>query len=85
RDVTKTGEDTYSGEDLPLMGKATFRVASSGAMDVQVAGSLGPANYQLIPVAGTITPAPVDDGGSGDLDGCETFDLDEDGNIVCAD
>ena len=90
RDITKTGDGTYAGEDLPLMGKATFRVAGSGAMDVQVAGALGPANYQLIPVAGSALPAPIQpdpigDGGGDDLDGCENFDLDADGNIVCAD
>lgn len=90
RDVTETGNGAYTFEDLPLMGRGTLQVADNGTMSAQVAGSLGPANYQLIPVAGTVTPAPVEpdpvgDDRTGDLDGCETFDLDEDGNVVCAD
>ena len=40
----------YTGDDLPLMGKWEAKMQNDRSLAVEVAGSLGPASYQLIPV-----------------------------------
>ena len=89
RDIQKTGSGQYTGQDLPLMGPATMSVMENGALDVAVRGTLGPARYQLVPVAGSVSSPPVDDDpvddDAGDFSDCETIDVDGNGNIICAD
>lgn len=51
RNITQDGVGGYSGEDLPLMGKWQAKRAANGTLDVFVAGTFGPVNYQLIPVS----------------------------------
>ncbi len=46
----------YIGEDLPLLGKWQAKKAADGALDVYVAGALGPVTYRLIPVAMDYAP-----------------------------
>jgi hypothetical protein len=50
RNIKPDGMGGYTGEDLPLMGKWQAKPAADGALDVNVAGVMGPANYRLIPV-----------------------------------
>ncbi|MGR9117325.1 MAG: hypothetical protein ACU85E_16330, partial [Gammaproteobacteria bacterium] len=65
RNIISDGMGGYTGEDLPLMGKWQAKLASDGALDVQVAGALGPAYYRLLPVE---TDSPNYDGGDEDDD-----------------
>jgi len=62
RNITPDGMGGYTGEDLPLMGKWQATLASDGALNVTVAGALGPVSYRLLPVA-------VDYQDNGDSDG----------------
>ena len=50
RNIQSDGMGGYTGEDLPLMGKWQAKPAADGALDVVVAGALGPASYRLLPV-----------------------------------
>ena len=50
RNIMPDGNGGYTGEDLPLMGKWQAKLAGDGALDVYVAGALGPASYRLLPV-----------------------------------
>lgn len=50
RNIQEDGAGGYTGEDLPLMGKWQAKPAADGALDVFVAGALGPASYRLLPV-----------------------------------
>lgn len=92
RNIQQTGPTTYVADDLPLMGKADMTVSPDGAIAVTVAGSVGPAQYVLVPAAGT-TPAPSPDYGDDiedtpdeDLADCVNLDIDaSSGEIVCRD
>jgi len=68
RNIQEDGAGGYTGEDLPLMGKWQARLADDGALDVFVAGALGPASYRLLPVEsdgpGFDDGDDYDDGGS---------------------
>jgi len=50
RNIQPDGMGGYTGEDLPLMGKWQAKPAADGALDIFVAGALGPASYRLLPV-----------------------------------
>lgn len=50
KDIVKTGAGEYSGNDLPLLGVATFKASLSGNLDVTVQAPLGPIRYVLAPV-----------------------------------
>jgi hypothetical protein len=50
RNIKSDGSGGYTAEDLPLMGKWQATPAADGALDVYVAGALGPAYYRLLPV-----------------------------------
>ncbi|MGR8936101.1 MAG: hypothetical protein ACU837_17245 [Gammaproteobacteria bacterium] len=65
RNIMPDGMGGYTGEDLPLMGKWQAKSASDGALDVRVAGALGPAYYRLLPVE---TDIPDYDSGNEDDD-----------------
>ncbi len=65
KDIVKTGAGEYSGNDLPLLGVATFKASPSGNLDVTVQAPLGPIKYALAPV---------------DLDDRDWFERDRDGN-----
>jgi len=49
--ISSDGMGGYHGDDLPLMGKWQAKPAANGALNVFVAGALGPANYQLLPIS----------------------------------
>lgn len=50
KDIVKTGAGEYSGNDLPLLGTATFKANASGNLDVTVMAPLGPIRYVLAAV-----------------------------------
>lgn len=65
RNFRQTAPDRFVADDLPLGGKARFVRRPNGTLDVQVAGALGPARYQLIPVNYVENPV-IDDIGDED-------------------
>lgn len=69
RNIMPDGRGGYTGEDLPLMGKWQAKLTSDGALDVQVAGALGPAYYRLLPVE-----TGIPDYGRGDDEDDDYFD-----------
>lgn len=73
KDIVKTGSGEYSGNDLPLLGVATFKASATGNLDVTVQGPLGPIKYVLAPVE-------LDDRGwfERDRDGKDRVDDEED-------
>lgn len=74
RNIQPDGAGGYSGEDLPLMGKWQAKPAADGALDVFVAGAMGPASYRLLPVE---SDSPGFDGGD-EYPGDEGYPGDED-------
>ena len=50
QDIKRAGPGQYTGQDLPLMGAWEARIQPNGALKVTVAGALGPASYNLVPV-----------------------------------
>lgn len=50
KNIMPTGPGTYSGDDLPLMGKWTAKSQADRSLSVSVAGTLGPVNYKLTPM-----------------------------------
>lgn len=50
KDIQRTGPGEYSGYDLPLMGAWTAKLLPDGTLNVNVAGTLGPVSYKLMPV-----------------------------------
>ncbi|MCP5368362.1 MAG: hypothetical protein H6907_09865 [Hyphomicrobiales bacterium] len=49
RNFRQAGPGTFTADDLPLLGPATFRLTSDGRLNATVQGSLGPVGYVLIP------------------------------------
>lgn len=91
KDIRQTGANTYTGEDLPLLGTATMTALPDGRIDVKVA-SIPKYAYMLIPVSGFQTPSadytPVDDPYTpeNDTGDCETLGIDPDTDeVVCLD
>lgn len=58
RNIQKTGENEYVGDDLPMMGKVTLRVVSPDRIEASVPGLFGATRYALIRVAGAAPGAP---------------------------
>ncbi len=88
RNIQMTGRGQYVGDDLPLMGKAKMTVSPEGAINVTVAGMVGPVNYALIPAGGTLPPARTEtpDEQGDDLADCTNLDIDPNsGDLVCFD
>ncbi|MEL6860070.1 MAG: hypothetical protein AAFO74_16930 [Pseudomonadota bacterium] len=96
RNITQIDDTTYSGDDLPLLGKATLKVQPDGSIATVVAGMI-PYRYTLIPASGYIQ-SPVDDSPppssdddvpgapSSDIANCETVAMDPDTNaLICLD
>lgn len=50
KDILPTAAGQYSGEDLPLIGKWSARVAADRSLSVTVSTLLTPVTYKLIPV-----------------------------------
>lgn len=50
QDIKRAGPGQYTGQDLPLMGAWTAQIQPNGSLKVTVAGALGPASYNLVPV-----------------------------------
>ncbi len=48
--LRSTSPGHYVGQDLPLMGSLQAELTPDGNLNVSVAGALGPAKYQLVPV-----------------------------------
>jgi hypothetical protein len=51
QNIKPDGYGGYVGDDLPLMGKWQAKRAADGALDVLVAGAMGPVAYRLLPVS----------------------------------
>lgn len=73
RNIQSDGMGGYSGEDLPLMGRWQAKLANDGALDVSVAGAMGPASYRLLPVE---SDSPGFDDSGDDDDGAPIDDED---------
>lgn len=91
KDIRQTGANTYTGEDLPLLGTATMTALPDGRISVSVA-SIPKYDYVLIPVGGVQTPIadyePVEDPYTpeNDTGDCETLGIDPDTDeVVCLD
>ncbi|MEM8634868.1 MAG: hypothetical protein AAGF33_07820 [Pseudomonadota bacterium] len=91
KDIRKTGPNTYTGEDLPLLGTATMTALPDGRISVSVA-SIPKYDYVLIPVGGPQTPspepAPIEepDTPESDTGDCETLGIDPNTDeVVCLD
>lgn len=88
RNIVQIDDTTYAGDDLPLLGKATFKVQPDGSIATVVSGMI-PYRYTLIPVAGNdypvgnpYPPTPP----SSDTDNCETVAIDPDTDeLICLD
>ncbi|MFV1921718.1 MAG: hypothetical protein ACMZ63_03780 [Methylotenera sp.] len=50
KNISPTSAGQYTGEDLPLLGKWDAKVQPNRNLAVNVAGTLGPVNYTLVPV-----------------------------------
>lgn len=50
KNIQRTAPGRYVGEDLPLVGTFNATLMPNGYLAVNVAGMLGPVNYNLIPV-----------------------------------
>ena len=50
KDWRREGKGKYTGEDLPLMGRFTATLQPNGYLSVNVAGALGPVQFNLIPI-----------------------------------
>ena len=62
RNIEPLADGTYTGDDLPLLGKVTLLPLANGEIEATVATGLGPVKYNLIPLnRGSIAPAPVDE------------------------
>lgn len=70
KNIRPDGMGGYTGEDLPLMGKWQAKLAADGALDVHVAGAMGPASYRLLPIS---PDTPIFDPGDDD-DGDQPVD-----------
>ena len=91
KDIRQTGPNTYTGEDLPLLGTATMTALPDGRISVSVA-SIPKYDYVLIPVGGVQMPrdeyAPIEDPYTpkSDTGDCETLGIDPDTDeVVCLD
>ncbi len=94
RNIQQIDADTYQGDDLPLLGKATLTLQPDGRIDTVVAGMV-PYRYSLVPAAGArpVGP-PVADAGDNDdqsppasgTEDCERVAIDPDTNeLICLD
>lgn len=50
QDIKRARTGQYTAYDLPLMGAWSAQLLPSGSLKVTVAGALGPASYNLVPV-----------------------------------
>jgi hypothetical protein len=94
RNIRKIDAETFSGDDLPLMGPATMTQLDDGRLSVTVQ-SFPPYKYFLIPVSSRAAPDPDADLGGDeddepigddDLGACELVELDPaTDELYCAD
>lgn len=91
RDIRQTGPNTFTGQDLPLLGASTMTQLPDGRISVSVA-SIPKYDYFLLPAEGRQFP----DNGSGntlppsgpqpDLDDCVNLDIDPSTDqLICLD
>lgn len=85
KDFRQISATEYTSQDLPLLGTATMKVQPDGRIAVNVA-SIPPYSYFLIPVEGSVSPAPQPDEPPTVDEDCENLDIDaETGELVCID
>lgn len=88
RNIIQIDETTYTGDDLPMLGKSTLKVQPDGSISTVVA-SMIPYRYTLIPVAGGDYPVgnpnpPTPP--SSDTYNCKTVAIDPDTDeLICLD
>ena len=56
RDLEEAAPGRFEGDALPLLGRTTMTARDDGALDVVVAGAMGPVRYVLQPVQATRQP-----------------------------
>lgn len=93
KDIRQTGDRTFTGEDLPLLGTSTMTALPDGRISVSVA-SIPQYDYVLIPVAARQmadigsgdSPLPLPSDPVQDLDDCENLDIDPaTDKLICLD
>lgn len=96
RNITQIDADSFSGDDLPMLAKASLELQPDGSIDTVLSGMV-PYKYKLVPVqsvdAGSAqpypvapTPAPVGGSDQSPPTTCDLVDVDpETGSLICLD